>query len=95
MNVRTILRSAADDLPGEDAIRARRVELSRRNSNLTEDEETALVAHGRVLVHAETDEMFTHYRGPGFSPAWVSGIRWARLDSNQGPTDYESAALTS
>ena len=23
------------------------------------------------------------------------GRRWARLDSNQGPTDYESAALTS
>jgi hypothetical protein len=22
-------------------------------------------------------------------------LRWARLDSNQGPTDYESAALTS
>jgi hypothetical protein len=24
-----------------------------------------------------------------------SGTKWARLDSNQGPTDYESAALTS
>lgn len=24
-----------------------------------------------------------------------AGIEWARLDSNQGPTDYESAALTS
>jgi hypothetical protein len=24
-----------------------------------------------------------------------SGLSWARLDSNQGPTDYESAALTS
>ncbi len=23
------------------------------------------------------------------------GVVWARLDSNQGPTDYESAALTS
>ena len=22
-------------------------------------------------------------------------LKWARLDSNQGPTDYESAALTS
>ncbi len=22
-------------------------------------------------------------------------VEWARLDSNQGPTDYESAALTS
>ena len=34
-------------------------------------------------------------------PASLSGTRsatrskWARLDSNQGPTDYESAALTS
>ena len=27
--------------------------------------------------------------------AWLSGLKWARLDSNQGPTDYESAALTS
>jgi hypothetical protein len=26
--------------------------------------------------------------------AWLSGAEWARLDSNQGPTDYESAALT-
>jgi len=25
----------------------------------------------------------------------ASGSQWARLDSNQGPTDYESAALTS
>ena len=24
----------------------------------------------------------------------ATGIEWARLDSNQGPTDYESAALT-
>ena len=27
--------------------------------------------------------------------AWLLGLIWARLDSNQGPTDYESAALTS
>ena len=27
--------------------------------------------------------------------AWMLGSTWARLDSNQGPTDYESAALTS
>jgi hypothetical protein len=28
--------------------------------------------------------------------ARMQGLRrWARLDSNQGPTDYESAALTS
>ena len=27
--------------------------------------------------------------------ALVQGLKWARLDSNQGPTDYESAALTS
>jgi hypothetical protein len=27
--------------------------------------------------------------------AQLSGSIWARLDSNQGPTDYESAALTS
>ncbi len=28
-------------------------------------------------------------------PAWRLRVTWARLDSNQGPTDYESAALTS
>ena len=27
--------------------------------------------------------------------ALLQGLLWARLDSNQGPTDYESAALTS
>src|SRR5947208_6989996 len=27
--------------------------------------------------------------------AWLPGSIWARLDSNQGPTYYESAALTS
>ena len=26
--------------------------------------------------------------------ACLKGLRWARLDSNQGATDYESAALT-
>ena len=29
------------------------------------------------------------------SPALAGDFLWARLDSNQGPTDYESAALTS
>jgi hypothetical protein len=28
-------------------------------------------------------------------PAPDFAREWARLDSNQGPTDYESAALTS
>jgi hypothetical protein len=28
------------------------------------------------------------------SPGWTRIWWWARLDSNQGPTDYESAALT-
>jgi hypothetical protein len=27
-------------------------------------------------------------------PCWRGLREWARLDSNQGPTDYESAALT-
>jgi hypothetical protein len=27
--------------------------------------------------------------------ACLQRLQWARLDSNQGPTDYESAALTS
>ena len=35
--------------------------------------------------------------GPRFKAvsACLLGFEWARLDSNQGPTDYESAALTS
>ncbi len=31
----------------------------------------------------------------GFAIFRPEGEKWARLDSNQGPTDYESAALTS
>ena len=31
----------------------------------------------------------------GDEPGATAGVKWARLDSNQGPTDYESAALTS
>jgi hypothetical protein len=37
------------------------------------------------------------YDGPCIQTesAPLLGSSWARLDSNQGPTDYESAALTS
>ena len=27
-------------------------------------------------------------------PSWKKGFSWAHLESNQGPTDYESVALT-
>jgi hypothetical protein len=30
----------------------------------------------------------------GKGPCLRAASMWARLDSNQGPTDYESAALT-
>jgi hypothetical protein len=32
---------------------------------------------------------------PDFFGLFIGHSKWARLDSNQGPTDYESAALTS
>lgn len=56
----------AEDRPDAAAIRERRVELARRNPFWVEIEETALVPRGRMLVHADTDELYMPYRGMVF-----------------------------
>ena len=51
------------------------------------------------LVNEDPVAMYAQVKSGGGSqrenPALASLSKWARLDSNQGPTDYESAALTS
>jgi hypothetical protein len=59
---------SVDERPAEDEIRICRIELALRNSRWTELEGTALVRRGRVLVHADSDEVFTLHRGVVFSP---------------------------
>ena len=64
--MRTFLPRRSDERPTEDAIRERRIMEARRNSYSTELQETDLVRRGRLLVAAETDEIFTLYRGVVF-----------------------------
>jgi hypothetical protein len=45
----------------------------------------------RRLRTGNPDTPDSHSKANGRGCGWI----WARLDSNQGPTDYESAALTS
>ena len=60
--------SSVDALPTEDEVRDRRVEVARRNSKWTEIEEpSALVRRGRLLVHADSDEVFKPYTGVVFA----------------------------
>ena len=61
------MRSASEERPREDAIRAARVEVARRNSKWTEVEESALVSRGRLLVHADDDTVYKPYRGVVFA----------------------------
>ena len=79
------------------AVASRRVSLLRGHSgilaharlSLVRDANLALVAH--LVAHpSKLDEPQKGERRR-FQRLSV----WARLDSNQGPTDYESAALTS
>jgi hypothetical protein len=65
---RMFMRSSSEIRPDQDEIRDRRVELARRNSHWTELAETELVRRGRVLVSAESDEIFSFYRGMVFEP---------------------------
>ena len=57
------MRSSSEDRPDDAAIRERRAEVARRNSDWTEVRETDLVPRARYLVHAETDGLFTRHRG--------------------------------
>ena len=65
--MRTFMRSASEERPREDAIREARVTVARRNGQWTEIEESALVSRGRVLVHADSDAVYTPYRGVVFA----------------------------
>ena len=58
---------------------------------------SAAVGTGSRTAGAErvTFLLPTGHRGTHRQGAIPHGSEWARLDSNQGPTDYESAALTS
>ena len=51
----------------------------------------------RILVSGVHRPSLGIFRGSESAPADSEPARqeWARLGSNQGPTDYESAALTS
>ena len=60
------------EVPTDAAIREARVELVRRNPHWTELEETALVPRARLLVHADSDEVFTLYRGVVFGTGAAS-----------------------
>jgi hypothetical protein len=66
--VRTLFRSVDNDRPTGDEIRICRIDLALRNGRWTELEGTALVRRRRVLVHADSDEVFTLHRGVVFSP---------------------------
>lgn len=70
--MRTFLRSSTEDWSGEAAIRECRVELAQRNSHWSELQETDLVRRGRLLVHAQSDQVFSFYRGLVFDPSFAS-----------------------
>ena len=65
--MKAFMRTASEERPDEAAIRDARVAVARRNSKWTEIEESALVGRGRVLVHADSDEVFKLYRGVVFA----------------------------
>jgi hypothetical protein len=74
------MKRASEEVPDEDAIRVRRVEIARRNPRWNEVEETALVRRERWFVHADTDEMFSLYRGPVFMTGSASVAFNDRVD---------------
>ena len=96
---------SGDDLPPADASFARTHLVGVRHATalgrghwLTRDGVRARPARevGTQVGTIRTDPALpTHLTNDHAGSAQRCGIRWARLDSNQGPTDYESAALTS
>ena len=57
--------------------------------------EIVTAAQGPVLGHVRDTITEPDEQAIGEIVAFPARSLWARLDSNQGPTDYESAALTS
>lgn len=65
--MRALLRRGSEERPDEARLRESRIEAARRNSYWTEVAETDLVKRGRLLVHADTDELHRPYRGAVFA----------------------------
>jgi hypothetical protein len=57
--------------------------------------ELVTAAQNPVSGHARDTNAETDDAPSGEIVRFPARSKWARLDSNQGPTDYESAALTS
>jgi Phage integrase family len=57
--------------------------------------ELVAAAQNPVSGHVRDTPADAENQATGEIVAFPAPSRWARLDSNQGPTDYESAALTS
>ncbi len=57
--------------------------------------ELVTAAQGPVSGHVRDTSAETDDAPSGEIVRFPARSEWARLDSNQGPTDYESAALTS
>lgn len=52
-----------------DELRQLRLEVARRQAHWTELQETALVARGPFLVHADSDRLYRRTRGSVFEPS--------------------------
>jgi hypothetical protein len=67
------------------------------HDSLGSDGETLRTKYARGVVHAVriSDIDDTPDTTETLELLHVLGVEWARLDSNQGPRDYESPALTS
>ena len=63
MRLGTILRQPHLDDDDAQRVREARIEAARRNSYWREVVESELVRRGPYLVHSESDEVFTPYRG--------------------------------
>jgi hypothetical protein len=73
-----------------DAETSRMIERVKTARRLTPDERVPVSIGG-----GENDEAPDAWEeSEGFALGSISASWWARLDSNQGPIDYESTALT-
>ena len=69
MSLPFTMRRSSEEVPSEDAIREKRVQVARANPVWSEVAETLLVRRERWLVHAETDETFTRFA----AQVWARG----------------------
>jgi hypothetical protein len=83
-------RSSAS-LSGANSRRCTRRTAASHHTRHSETYGCSCLSLGTRLVHRH--EASAHTRGR-YRCRHAASAEWARLDSNQGPTDYESAALT-